>query len=97
MTELQDSKFEQDSRIRRLEAEVHERQTDFQRVTLELEEVTEKLRQVILANKYPLVCFLFLFLNIFLMNRKRNYNLDFFFQNLPYNLTKHIKLNSLIF
>ncbi|XP_005103673.1 ERC protein 2 isoform X2 [Aplysia californica] len=45
-TELQAGKFEQESRIRKLESEVHERQADFQRVTLELEEALAQAAHV---------------------------------------------------
>ncbi|CAG5126734.1 unnamed protein product [Candidula unifasciata] len=42
-TELQTKKFEQDGKIRKLESELQERKTDFQRVTLELEEARQRI------------------------------------------------------
>ncbi|CAL1529099.1 unnamed protein product [Lymnaea stagnalis] len=43
-TELQAKKFEQDGKIRKLESEIQEKLTDYQRITLELEEANGKLK-----------------------------------------------------
>ena len=43
MTELQAAKFEQETRCRKLEAEVVERQADLQRSLLETEKVREQM------------------------------------------------------